>query len=72
MPYEQAELILKKELDKYYMQGISRIRIVHGKGKGILKEMVWDYLSKQEFVKNYYEAPYFEGGNGATIAEFEL
>lgn len=72
LPYEEAELILIKELDQYYLQGVSRIRIVHGKGKGILKKMVWDYLSKQYFVKKIYEAPFFEGGSGATIVEFEI
>lgn len=72
MPYEQAELTLKKELDKYYMAGHSRIRIVHGKGTGVLKEMVWNYLKEQPFIKNFYEASFYEGGNGATIVEFKL
>jgi DNA mismatch repair protein MutS2 len=71
LPYEQAELILKKELDEYYMREIRKIRIVHGKGAGILKKMTWDYLSEQPFVKRFYEAQYFDGGSGATIVEFK-
>ncbi len=72
LPYEAAELKLKKELDEYYLNQVAKVRIVHGKGKGVLKEMVWDYLSKQPFIKKFYEAPFFEGGAGATVAEFKL
>lgn len=72
LPYEQAELILKKELDRYYLQQENRVRIIHGKGEGILKKMVWDYLSGQPFIKQFYEAPFFEGGAGVTIAEFKF
>jgi len=70
LPYEQAELKLKKELDQYYMNGVSRIRIIHGKGEGILKAMTRDYCKEQSFVKKIYEAPFYEGGAGATIVEF--
>ncbi len=72
LKYEEAELQLKKELDQYYLEQVSRVRIVHGKGEGILKKMVWDYLEKQPFIKQFYEAPFFEGGTGATIVEFEF
>ena len=72
LPYEQAELKLKKELDQYYLDHVARVRIVHGKGEGILRKMVQDYLSEQPFVEKFYEASFFEGGSGATIAEFEL
>lgn len=72
LTYEEAELKLKKELDQHYLDKVISIRIVHGKGGGILKKMVWDYLSEQPFIKRFYEAPFFEGGAGATIVEFEL
>ena len=68
--YEQAELKLKKELDELYMQEYKKIRIVHGKGQGILRQMTQDYLALQPFVKKFYEAPHFSGGNGVTIVEF--
>ena len=44
MKYEEAELELKKEIDRLYMEDVSSVRIVHGKGKGVLKKMVQDYL----------------------------
>ena len=72
LSYETAELKLKKELDEYYLKQVNRIRIVHGKGEGILKKMVQNYLSKQPFIKKFYEAPFYEGGAGATVVEFNL
>lgn len=70
LPYEQAELKLRKELDHYYILEYKKIRIVHGKGKGILKRMVREYLEKQPFVKKFEDAPFFEGGYGVTIVNF--
>jgi len=71
LPYEAAELKLKKELDEYYMKKVNRVRIIHGKGGGVLKKMVQEYLAVQPFIKKYYDAPYYEGGRGVTIVEFD-
>jgi DNA mismatch repair protein MutS2 len=69
--WEEAQLKLRKELDIHYMAGKKSVRIVHGKGTGVLKNMTREYLALQPFVKNYYEAPFSEGGAGVTIADFD-
>ncbi len=71
MKYEEAELELKKEIDRLYMEDVSSVRIVHGKGKGVLKKMVQDYLLEQPFVDIIHDGSFFEGGAGVTIVKFK-
>ncbi len=72
MEYDAAKSKLKRELDELYLAGEYKIKIVHGKGKGILREMVAEYLTKQPFVKSFYSAPLYYGGSGVTIVEFDI
>lgn len=60
---------VEKFLDQAALAGLSRVRIVHGHGMGILKKMVRETLQESPHVAKYYEAPQVEGGAGATIAE---
>ncbi|MDD5066075.1 MAG: Smr/MutS family protein [bacterium] len=70
MAYHEAELELKKALDDLYLRKCGRVKIVHGKGQGILKQMAREYAEKQPFVKKVYDAPFYAGGSGVTIVEF--
>ena len=60
------------ELDKYIDQAIvaklGRVRIIHGKHGGVLRNAVHEYLSNHPFVKEYHIADYSEGGLGVTVA----
>lgn len=64
-----------KEVDKYldaaYLAGINRVSLIHGKGTGVLREAVRQYLSKHPFVVSYRNGNYHEGGTGVTIVEFK-
>lgn len=60
-----------KFLDESYANGIERIEILHGKGTGALKKVVWDILKDQEFIDKFYYAPIESGGEGITIVEFK-
>lgn len=46
---------------------IFSIRIIHGKGKGILKQTVRSALSKNTHVASFTDAPAMVGGWGATV-----
>ena len=60
------------ELDKYIDQAIvaklGRVRIIHGRHGGILRQAVHEYLKGHPYVKEYYIAGYGEGGIGVTVA----
>ena len=51
--------------------GIYSIRIVHGKGRGILKKWVQGLLKKNPLVESYRNAPLQAGGWGATLVELK-
>ena len=51
--------------------GIHTVRVIHGKGKGILKQRVRSILSKHPLVQSFKDAPSERGGWGATIVELK-
>ncbi len=61
---------LKPLLDDYFEacleKGIYSVRIIHGKGKGILKKSVQSILASHRWVERYSDAPPDAGGWGAT------
>ena len=50
---------------------IYSVRVVHGKGKGILKKRVQELLKKNPLVGSFRNAPYEAGGWGATLVELK-
>lgn len=52
-------------------EGIYSVRIVHGKGRGILKKRVHGLLKKNLMVKSFQDAPSEAGGWGATLVELK-
>jgi len=62
---------VKSALEEYLFQcrinGIHYVRIIHGKGQGVLRQIVHSYLGKCEFVKEFSTAKDASGW-GATIA----
>lgn len=60
---------LIKYLDDCRMKHMSKVRIIHGFGSGVLRKMVHSYLSTQKDL-TYQLADGYEGGGGATIVRF--
>ena len=52
-------------------EGIYSVRIVHGKGRGLLKKRVQELLKKNSMVKAFQDAPPEAGGWGATLVELK-
>lgn len=65
---EDAISMLDKYLDQAYMAKLGRVRIIHGRHGGILRNAVHEYLKDHPYVKEFYIADYSEGGIGVTIA----
>jgi DNA mismatch repair protein MutS2 len=59
---------LDKYLDDAFRAGLPWVRIVHGKGTGVLAKAVRGMLASHPLVKDYEVAPREEGGEGVTIA----
>ena len=53
-------------LNETYCAGLHYVRIVHGKGSGVLRQEVGRYLSTHPLVKVYHTADRYSGGIGAT------
>jgi DNA-nicking Smr family endonuclease len=50
---------------------IYSVRIVHGKGRGILKKRVQELLKQNQMVESFRNAPPEAGGWGATLVELK-
>ena len=68
---EDAEQELEKFLDESVLAGLSSVRIVHGKGEGILRKLTHNLLRKHSEVKSFRTANADEGGEGVTVATFK-
>jgi dsDNA-specific endonuclease/ATPase MutS2 len=64
---------VKRVVEEYLIEarraGFRSVRIIHGKGKGVQREMVRNILARTPFVKDWTDAPPEAGGLGATIAQ---
>ncbi len=54
-------------LDSAIASGLHEVDIIHGKGEGILKKLVHEYLEKRKEVSHYELAPWERGGPGCTV-----
>jgi dsDNA-specific endonuclease/ATPase MutS2 len=65
---------VKRVVEEYLLEaraaGYRSVRIIHGKGKGVQREMVRSILARTPFVKDWTDAPMAAGGWGATIVRF--
>ena len=66
---DEAVLKLDKYLNDAFMAGLVRVRVIHGKGTGTLRQVVSEQLSKHPLVESYRLAGYGEGEEGVTIVE---
>ena len=58
-------------IDKCVLNNIEEIRIIHGKGTGVLRTAVTDYLKSHPNISEYRLGKYGEGENGVTIAKIK-
>ncbi len=66
---DEATEELEKYLDRAFLAGLPRVRIIHGHGAGILRRGVREFLKSHPHVATIAEAPQNEGGQGATLVE---
>ena len=66
---DEATGELEKYLDRAFLAGLPRIRVIHGHGAGILRRGLREFLKSHPHVATIAEAPQNEGGQGATLVE---
>jgi DNA mismatch repair protein MutS2 len=66
---EEVELMLNKYLDDASLSALTQVRIVHGSGTGVLRQIVRDMLQSHPLVKSFRAGEKGEGGNGVTIVK---
>ncbi|MGE5653166.1 MAG: endonuclease MutS2 [Bacillota bacterium] len=71
MTLDEAVEAVDKYLDDAYLASLERVRIIHGKGTGVLRQGIREFLRRHHHVKSYAFAAYNEGGDGVTIAELK-
>ena len=57
-------------IDDAILVYVQQVRILHGKGNGILRQLVRQYLSSVPNVIRYHDEDIRFGGTGITVAEF--
>jgi DNA mismatch repair protein MutS2 len=62
---------LMPALDSAIQAGLGSLRIIHGKGTGVLREVVAELLDRDPRVKGFRSGRLNEGGSGVTVAELE-
>jgi DNA mismatch repair protein MutS2 len=68
---DEAIALLDKYLDDAYLAHLPSVRIVHGKGSGVLRKAVQEHLRHLKYIKSYRLGAFGEGDSGVTIAEFK-
>ncbi|MGA3079998.1 MAG: Smr/MutS family protein [Terracidiphilus sp.] len=66
---DEAAGELEKYLDRAFLAGLPRVRVIHGHGAGVLRRGVREFLKSHPHVATLTEAPQNEGGQGATLVE---
>ncbi|UVI28710.1 endonuclease MutS2 [Paenibacillus spongiae] len=68
---EEAIVEVDRFLDESFLAGLGQVYIIHGKGTGILRQGISDFLRRHKHVKSYRLGNYGEGGSGVTVAELK-
>jgi DNA mismatch repair protein MutS2 len=69
---DDATREVEKFVDRAFLAGLPRVRVVHGSGMGILRKALRQYLQKHPHVESVTEPAQNEGGGGATVVELRL
>jgi DNA mismatch repair protein MutS2 len=69
---DEATREVEKFVERAFLAGLPRIRVVHGSGMGVLRKALRQYLQTHPHVATITEPPQNEGGAGATVVELRM
>ena len=64
---KDVKRVVEEYLEQVHQAGFDSVRIIHGKGIGVQREIVRTVLARTSFVESWTDAPPDAGGLGATI-----
>jgi len=68
---DEAWLAVDKYLDEAVLANFGRVRLIHGKGTGALRNALWQRLKNDRRVKSYRIGQYGEGDGGVTVVDIK-
>jgi DNA mismatch repair protein MutS2 len=69
---DDASREVERFVDRAFLAGLPRVRVVHGSGMGVLRKALRQRLQQHPHVASVAEAPQNEGGGGATLVELNV
>ena len=69
VPPRDVKAVVEEYLVEAHRRGFRALRIIHGRGIGVQRELVRSVLARTGFVAGFRDAPAEAGGWGATIVE---
>lgn len=70
VPPRDVHAVVEEYLAEAHRLGFRAVRIIHGRGIGVQREMVRSILARTSFVLDFRDAPAEAGGWGATVVDF--
>jgi dsDNA-specific endonuclease/ATPase MutS2 len=67
VPPRDVKAVVEEYLSEAHRLGFKALRIIHGRGIGVQREMVRAILSRTPYVTDFRDAPLEAGGRGATV-----
>jgi len=67
VPPRDVKGVVEAYVEEAHKLGFKALRIIHGRGIGVQREIVRSVLAKSEFVESFKDAPAEAGGWGATV-----
>ena len=71
MNMEEALIEADRFLDESFLSNFGQVYLIHGKGTGVLRTGMQEYLRRHKHVKSYRMGNYNEGGAGVTVVEMK-
>ena len=66
---KEAKPLVEEYLYQCHAKGLKEVRIIHGRGMGVLRQVVRSVLEKNSLVECFADAPPDRGGWGATVVQ---
>src|SRR5205085_11699977 len=72
IPPREVKAVVEEYLREAHAKGFRVVRIIHGKGIGVQRQIVRTILSRTPFVESWTDAPPSAGGLGATVVTLAI